>query len=67
MQKIHPKTLRFIYQSDESYENLLNLDDSVPLHQRHLRSLVIDIFESVSKTNLKFECPILAVKTYHII
>ena len=27
MQKIHHKTLRIIYQSDESYENLLNLDN----------------------------------------
>ena len=54
MQKIHHKTLRIIYQSDESYENLLNLDNSVSLHQRHLRFLVTEIFKSVSKTNPKF-------------
>ena len=29
--------------SDESYENLLNLDISVSLHQRHLRFLVTEI------------------------
>ena len=34
MQKIHHKTLRIIYQSDESYENLLNLDNSVSLHKK---------------------------------
>ena len=54
MQKIPHKTLRIIYQSDESYENLLNLDNSVSLHQRHLRFLVTKIFKSVSKTNPKF-------------
>ena len=37
------KHLRIIYMSDESYENLLNLDISVSLHQRHLRFLVTEI------------------------
>ena len=32
IQKIHHKTLRIIYQSDDSYDNLLNLDNSVSLH-----------------------------------
>ena len=54
MQKIHHKTLRIIYQSDESYENLLNLDKSVSLHQRPLKFLVTEVFKSVSKTNSKF-------------
>ena len=62
MQKIHHKTLRAIYQSDESYENLLNLDNSVSLHQRHLRFLVTDIFKSVSKTNSKFMCSYFSSK-----
>ena len=54
MQKTHHKTLRVIYQLDKSYENLLNLDNSVSLHQRYLRFLVTKIFKSVSKTNSKF-------------
>ena len=32
MQQIHHKTLRIIYDLDESYINLLNLDNSVSLH-----------------------------------
>ena len=41
MQKIHGKTLRVVYQSDDSYENLLNLgNNNVSLHQRHLKFLV---------------------------
>ena len=54
MQKNHDKTLRVIYQSDESYENLLNVDNSVSLHQRHLRILVTEIFKGVSKKNPNF-------------
>ena len=54
MQKVHHKTLRVVYQSDESYEILLNLDNSIFLHQRHLRILVAVIFKSLPKTNPKF-------------
>ena len=50
MHKIH-QTRTAIYQSDESYENLHNLDNSVSLHQR---IFVTEIFKSVSKTNPKF-------------
>ena len=54
MHKIHHKTLTVIYQSNEFYKNLLNLDNSVSLHQRHLRFLVTDIFKNLSKTNPEF-------------
>ena len=48
------QTLRIIYQSDKIYENLLNLGNSVSLHQKHLKFLVTEFFKSVSKTNPKF-------------
>ena len=44
MQKTQHKALRAIYQSTESYENLLNLDNSVSLHQRHIRFLLAEIW-----------------------
>ena len=40
MQKIHHKSLKVIYQSDASYDDLLQLSNSVSLHQRHLRFLL---------------------------
>ena len=43
MQKIHQKTLRVIYHSDEPYEILLDSHKNVSLHQRHLRILVNEI------------------------
>ena len=36
MQKVHHKTLRVIYQSDESHKNLLNSDHRVFLHHKNL-------------------------------
>ena len=33
MQQIHYKTLKVIYQSDASYDHLLQLSKSMPLHQ----------------------------------
>ena len=54
MKKIHYKTLRVIYQSDESFENLLIFDNSVSLHKGNLSFLVTEIFKSVSKANSQF-------------
>ena len=53
MQKIHHITLTAVYQSGKSYENLLNLDNSVSL-QRYLELSVTEIFKSASATNPKF-------------
>ena len=43
MQKIHHKSLKVIYQSDASYDDLLQLSNSVSLHQRHLQFLLTEI------------------------
>ena len=40
MQKILHKSLKVIYQSDASNDDLLQLSNSVSLHQRHLRFLL---------------------------
>ena len=39
IEKNHHRTLKVIYQSEESYENLLLESSSVSVHQRHLRFL----------------------------
>ena len=43
IEKIHHRTRKVIYQSEESYENLLLESSSVSIHQRHLRFLVTEI------------------------
>lgn len=69
MQKIYHKTLRVMYQSHESNENLLKLDNSVSLHQKHLRLTVTEIFQKVSKTDpdVVIRSHILVLKTYRIV
>ena len=54
MQKIHYKTLKVIYQSDASYDDLLQLSNSVSLHQRHLRFLLTEIYKSIGALNPQF-------------
>ena len=47
MQKIHYKTLKVIYQSDTSYDDLLQLSNRVSLHQRRFRFLLAEIHKSI--------------------
>ena len=51
MQKIHHKSLKVIYQFDASYDDLLQLSNSVSLHQRHLRFLLTEIYKSTGTLN----------------
>ena len=46
MQNIHHKSLKVIYQPDASYDNLLQLSNSMSLDQRHLRFLQTEIHKS---------------------
>ena len=51
IEKIHHRTLKVIYQSEESYENLLLESSSVSVHQRHLRFLLTEIYKSATQIN----------------
>ena len=44
MQKIHYKTLKVIYQSNKTYEELLELSETVSIHQQHLGFLVTELY-----------------------
>ena len=57
IEKIHHRTLKVIYQSEESYENLLLESNSVSIHQRHLRFLVTEIYKSTTQINPEFMWP----------
>ena len=54
MQKAHHKSLRVIYQSDVSCDDLLQLSNSVALHQRHLRFLLTEIYKSTGTLKPQF-------------
>ena len=57
IEKIHQKTLKVIYQFEESYENLLLESSSVSLHQRHLRFLLTEIYKNATQINLELIWP----------
>ena len=52
-QKIHHKTLKIIYQS---YEDFLELSETVSIQQRHLRFLVTEVYKRTTYLNPKFMC-----------
>ena len=54
--KIHHKTLKVIYQSNNTYQEVLELSETVSIHQGHLRFLVTEIHKSTSYLNPKFMC-----------
>ena len=51
MQKIHHKSLKVIYQSDASYDDLLQLSNSVSLHLRHLQFVLTETYKSTGTLN----------------
>ena len=48
---MHNKTVKVIYLSDTSYDDLLQLSNSVLLHQRLLRFLLTKIYKSTGTLN----------------
>ena len=54
MQKVHHKRLKVIYQSNKTYEEPLELNETVSIHQRQLRFLVTKVYKSTSFLNPNF-------------
>ena len=57
IEKLHHGTLKVIYQSEESCENLFLESSSVSVHQRYLRSLVSEIYKRTTQINPEFMWP----------
>ena len=50
--KTHKRALRVLYNSfDKSLEELLQIDGSVTIHQRNLRTLMIEVYKSINRLN----------------
>ena len=54
IEKIHHKTLKVIYESNDTDDNLLLQSNTVSVHQRYLRFLVTEIYKSISQLNPEF-------------
>ena len=54
--KIHRKTMKVIYQSNKTHEEILELSETVSINQRPLRFLVTPVYKSISYLNPKVKC-----------
>ena len=53
--KIHETALRIVYRNTHAdYEALLNLDNAVSVHQRHLQYLITEIYKTKNGLNPSF-------------
>ena len=53
--KIHHRTLQVVYDDfNKSYDELLELNNDLPIHQRHLRYFAIEMFKSIIHLNPHF-------------
>ena len=53
--KIHLKTLNVVYNEyNKSYQELLQLNNIVSIHQRHLQYLALEVFKSLMHLNPEF-------------
>ena len=53
--KIHHRTLQVVYNDfNKSYDELLELNNDLSIHQRHLRYLAIEVFKSIMHLNPQF-------------
>ena len=53
--KIHLRTLQVVYNKyNKSYQELLQLNTNVPIHQRDLQYLALEVFQSPMDLNPEF-------------
>ena len=52
--KIQYKALKIVYNSNESYEELLLLNNEVSIHQKQLNILATEVFKSLADLNPDF-------------
>ena len=62
IEKIQYKALKIIYNSSESYEELLTRSNEVSIHQKHLRALATEIYKSLADLNPDFMKPYFKIK-----
>ena len=54
IQKIHHKALKVVFNSDDGYDELLQMSNEITIHQKHLHALICEVFKSLNNTNSEF-------------
>ena len=58
IEKIHHKTLKVIYESNDTYDNLLLQSNTVSVHKRHLKFLMTEYIKAYRNSTLNLCGPI---------
>ena len=62
MEKIECKALKIVFNSNESFEDLILHSNEVPIHQKQLRQLTTEIYKSLIDLSPEFIKPLITVK-----
>ena len=62
MEKIQYKVLKIVFNSNESFDDLLLHSNEVSIHQKQLRQLTTEIYKSLTDLSLEFIKPFFTVK-----
>ena len=54
IQKIHHKALTVVFNSDSGYDELLQMNKEIIIHQKHLHELICEVCKSLNKSNPEF-------------
>ena len=54
IQNIHHKALEVVFNSDDGYDELLQMSNEITIHQKHLHALTCEVFKSLNNSNPKF-------------
>ena len=68
IQKIHHKPLKAVFNSDDGYEELLQMSNEITIDQKHPHSLICEVFKSLNNSNPEFMWSYFTFKniTYNI-
>ena len=68
IQKINLKALKVVYNSDEGYDGLFQMNNEITIYQNHLHALICEVFKSLNNSNTVFMCSYFTFKniTYNI-
>ena len=49
-QKNYQKALKVIFNSDDGYDELLQMNNEITIHQEHFHALICEVFESLKNS-----------------
>ena len=54
IQKIHHKALKTVFNSDDGYDELLQMSNEITIHQKRVHALICKVLKSLNNSNLEF-------------